>query len=100
MNTKQPAGWSSSIVPAGTLSRVIDPSLPLPSSFALNSFTDRLRRTSICLCMFTLSCNSLFPRSRSPRSTTVTLSTNWVRNRPSSSPLLPPPSTTSSLAPL
>ena len=48
----------------------------------------------------TLSCSSLFAVSRSARCTIVTVSTNCVRNSPSSSPLFPPPRTISSAAPL
>ena len=100
MNTNAPAGCSSSVSPVSRFLRVTAPSLPLPSSFGRNSTTSRLSKTSIVGVIITLSWSSLLAVSRSLRCTIVTLSTNCVRNNPSSRPLLPPPRTTSWFAPL
>jgi hypothetical protein len=68
---------------------------PLPA----NDTTVESRCTVIRGCWFTLSCNS-FAAVSGPRATIRTRSANWVRNSPSSSAELPPPTTSSSDAPL
>ena len=98
MKTKAPDASRSLRSPLVRFSSTTPVSLPLAPP--TNSVTAVFVRTSILGCVSTFSCSSLLPARRSENSTTVTLSTNCVRNNPSSSPLLPPPITSSSRSPL